>query len=237
MGPFIFIISIAIVIVIIYYAVKHSKEYEDVSPDPQTPTTSFQKRFLASESKEPPQPSHPDKTIIEKTQQSQQKQIQSSNKIDRPKSAQTKDGFTVLEGYTVGKDSLIFEIAGISYKTKELAKISFETPDWKLSDEELLKKYGNSVTIYKHSHILTPVKLIPEPKNQHDPNAIKVVVAGQHIGYVPADHTAVVRRKMNENNGYYNAECFITDAEWKRIYHNEVRLHKDKYIEGWILLL
>ena len=153
-----------------------------------------------------------------------------------PQHTVQNDSAIILEGYTVDKSSLLFEIAGINYKTKELAKISFETPDWKLSDEELLKKYGNSVTIYKHSHILTPVKLIPEPKNQHDPNAIKVVVAGQHIGYVPADHTAVVRRKMNENNGYYNAECFITDAEWKRIYHNEVRLHKDKYIEGWILL-
>lgn len=73
MGPFIFIISIAIVIVIICYAVKHSKESEDVSPDPQTPTTSFQKRFLASESKEPPQPSHPAKTEKETTQPSTRK--------------------------------------------------------------------------------------------------------------------------------------------------------------------
>lgn len=73
MGPFIFIILIAIVIVIICYAVKHSKGSEDVSPDPQTPTTSFQKRFLASESKEPPQPSHPAKTEKETTQPSTRK--------------------------------------------------------------------------------------------------------------------------------------------------------------------
>ena len=153
-----------------------------------------------------------------------------------PQHTAQNDSAIILEGYTVDKSSLLFEIAGINYKTKELAKISIETPDWNLPDDELLKKYGNSTTIYKHTHILTPVKLIPEPKNQHDPNAIKVVVAGQHIGYVPADHTAVVRRKMNENNGYYNAECFIADAEWKRIYRNEVRLHEDKHIEGWILL-
>jgi HIRAN domain len=29
--------------------------------------------------------------------------------------------------------------------------------------------------------------LVPEPDNEHDPNAIKVVVCGRHVGYVPRD--------------------------------------------------
>ena len=31
------------------------------------------------------------------------------------------------------------------------------------------------------------VKLEPEPTNQHDPNALKVVVSGEHVGYIPRD--------------------------------------------------
>lgn len=39
--------------------------------------------------------------------------------------------------------------------------------------------------------------LIPEPENEHDPNAIKVVVNGRHIGYVPADLCIEVRKLLS----------------------------------------
>ena len=31
----------------------------------------------------------------------------------------------------------------------------------------------------------TMATLVPEPDNKHDPNAIRVEVGGQHVGYVP----------------------------------------------------
>jgi len=34
--------------------------------------------------------------------------------------------------------------------------------------------------------------LIPEPSNQFDRNAVKVVIRGNHVGYVPADFSARV---------------------------------------------
>ena len=43
-------------------------------------------------------------------------------------------------------------------------------------------------------------KLVAEPKNKHDPNAIKIVHAedGRHIGYIPADETAKVRQFLSD---------------------------------------
>lgn len=38
-----------------------------------------------------------------------------------------------------------------------------------------------------------PVQLEREPTNKHDPNAIKVVQSGIHIGYVPKNMTFFVR--------------------------------------------
>lgn len=38
--------------------------------------------------------------------------------------------------------------------------------------------------------------LIPEPENEHDPNAIKVVVNGKHIGYVPSEMCIEVRNLL-----------------------------------------
>ena len=38
------------------------------------------------------------------------------------------------------------------------------------------------------------VELVPEPDNPHDPNAIKVIMNGQHIGYVPKEKTADIKK-------------------------------------------
>lgn len=42
-------------------------------------------------------------------------------------------------------------------------------------------------------------KLVPEPDNEFDPNAIKVVHQdGTHLGYIPAKETATVRMYLGE---------------------------------------
>lgn len=38
--------------------------------------------------------------------------------------------------------------------------------------------------------------LEPEPRNPHDPNAVKVVIDGLHVAYVPSDETASVKRAI-----------------------------------------
>ncbi|MBF83445.1 MAG: hypothetical protein CL489_03110 [Acidobacteria bacterium] len=39
--------------------------------------------------------------------------------------------------------------------------------------------------------------LVREPDNEHDPNAIQVFVAGEHIGYIPAQQAAWVANSMD----------------------------------------
>ena len=38
----------------------------------------------------------------------------------------------------------------------------------------------------------TIATLVREPNNAHDPNAVKVVIEGQHVGYVPKSHNKVL---------------------------------------------
>ncbi|MBR2555101.1 MAG: HIRAN domain-containing protein [Aeriscardovia sp.] len=42
------------------------------------------------------------------------------------------------------------------------------------------------------------LELIEEPENKHDPNAIKVIVDGQHIGYVPAKKCEKVKKILTK---------------------------------------
>lgn len=38
-----------------------------------------------------------------------------------------------------------------------------------------------------YTYVDRPVKLEPEPTNMHDKNAIKVIIAGEHVGYISQD--------------------------------------------------
>lgn len=52
-----------------------------------------------------------------------------------------------------------------------------------------------SLNLNRREHSL---ELIPEPENPSDPNAIKVIVDGQHIGYVPVKKCAKVKKILGK---------------------------------------
>ena len=55
--------------------------------------------------------------------------------------------------------------------------------------------------------------LVPEPNNEYDPNAIKIVAIDRHhIGYIPVEQTDFVRSLTCENFPY-KCEAYIYEAE------------------------
>ena len=56
------------------------------------------------------------------------------------------------------------------------------------------------------------VAVVPEPKNEFDPNALKVIAEdGHHLGYISRDHQEMVRSWSHERWPYY-CEAVIRDA-------------------------
>lgn len=56
------------------------------------------------------------------------------------------------------------------------------------------------------------VAIVPEPKNEFDPNALKVIAEdGHHLGYVSRNHQDMVRSWSHERWPYY-CEAIIRDA-------------------------
>ena len=54
--------------------------------------------------------------------------------------------------------------------------------------------------------------LVPEPKNEYDSNAIKVVaIDGHHLGYVPAEQTDFVR-SLAANEFPYKCKCEVCEG-------------------------
>ena len=77
--------------------------------------------------------------------------------------------------------------------------------------------YRDNIDDYIGEHVGT---LEPEPTNPYDSNAIKILAEdGHHVGYVPKDMTAEVRKSatlpstcyfyIGENDGTYFSDCYI----------------------------
>ena len=55
--------------------------------------------------------------------------------------------------------------------------------------------------------------LVPEPENEFDPNAIKIVAEDRHhLGYIPTNQTGFVR-SLTDESFPYRCECHIYQAE------------------------
>lgn len=89
-------------------------------------------------------------------------------------------------------------IVGLDHRKANVMKLARENPLYKLDKAAILKQGLVETCIHKYIFADGPTELIQEPENPHDPNAIKVVVDGQHIGYIKAGSCAHLNKVINE---------------------------------------
>lgn len=124
-----------------------------------------------------------------------------------------------------------FNVAGISFHEKEiLSMLVEENEEWSMSKRDIIECCLAEEKIYRHGGTTTNVKLIPEPDNPHDPNAIKVIVDNIHIGYVPAKITNSVKKIMQSKDCVIS--CEFIGGEYK-ILNEEYDDIVDKVIYKW----
>lgn len=94
-----------------------------------------------------------------------------------------------------------FLVAGIYYREDAvIGNLLFENPDFEMTKKEIIECCMEDMDIYKYEPFYGYAELVPEPDNPHDPNAIKVMVDGIHIGYVPAKRTKSIKKILDSNN-------------------------------------
>lgn len=84
------------------------------------------------------------------------------------------------------------KVAGTSYHMDAIMALAEENPDYDLTKREIIDDDLVGERIYQYTFTDGPVELVDDPDNEHDPNAIKVLVAGQHIGYIKRGSTGRV---------------------------------------------
>ena len=119
-------------------------------------------------------------------------------------------------------------VAGLYYREGNVLKLAKLNPNYSLTEKQIIKNGLQNTYIHKYLFPDGPTVLEQEPTNPHDPNAIKVVVAGQHIGYIKAGSCAHLNKVINEGR-IERILCRISGGPYKVVFSNQDKDGKDAY--------
>lgn len=117
-------------------------------------------------------------------------------------------------------DELEVRVAGFDFYQDELKELLYdENYEYTLSPKDFKEEVFQRT--YQYLTEYYPAKIVPEPENEHDPNALAVFVEGVRIGYIP-------RKDQNKVN------AFDTDTIEAEIYGGKYKEldEDDKIITG-----
>lgn len=84
------------------------------------------------------------------------------------------------------------KVAGVTHYLSAFYALREENDDYKMSKREIIENGMTDERIWQYDFPSVKAELFPEPDNPKDPNAIKVVVDGHHIGYIKSGSCAHV---------------------------------------------
>lgn len=108
------------------------------------------------------------------------------------------------------------KIAGVTQYEKNILKLAIENPEYRLNKKEIISRGLCETSIYQYKFSPEHTELIPEPTNQYDPNAIMVVIDGEHVGYIKAGSCSRILKLIKENR-IEKVESKITGGAYKTV--------------------
>lgn len=91
------------------------------------------------------------------------------------------------------------QLAGVKYYTETVLSLARPNANYSKSKAALQRAKCINTTVPEYTWPVRLAELEPEPDNPHDPNAIKVTVAGQCIGYIKAGSCARIHKLLRED--------------------------------------
>lgn len=109
-----------------------------------------------------------------------------------------------------------YKVAGVTHYVDNVLELATEDPDYDLSKRELIAEDRVQERVWKYFFAPQKVELVPEDDNPQDPKAIKVIVDGQHVGYIKSGSCAHLRKVMDQG-GIVDIDCMIGGGPYKYV--------------------
>lgn len=112
-----------------------------------------------------------------------------------------------------------YKVAGMSHYLENLLSLADENPTYTYCKRELIDEDLVDMRIWQYKFYPVRTELVPEPDNPYDPNAIKVVVDGAHVGYIKRGSCAHLLKLISENR-IGRISCLIGGGNYKQLFED-----------------
>ena len=124
-------------------------------------------------------------------------------------------------------------VVGTKYRTKEILSLAYESMEYDCSKKELIEDnpfmcVGDCEKIYRYSFSAINVELVPEPDNEYDRNAIKVVIDGAHVGYISRGNCPHIK-KLIANGKIQSISAEIYGGDYKLLSCSDNEFGEETY--------
>ncbi|MCZ0667474.1 HIRAN domain-containing protein [[Ruminococcus] gnavus] len=126
-----------------------------------------------------------------------------------------------------------FKVAGISSYMDNLMELAYENDDYEKTKKQIVDDFMYDEKIFQYDFLVSKVELIPEPENEYDSNAVKVVVDGVHIGYIKKGSCSRVKNLLSSGR-VTDIDCSIFGGKYKVVWDRDEGyvLEEDEYHFG-----
>lgn len=107
-----------------------------------------------------------------------------------------------------------YHAAGTTFHEDAILSLSSENPDYEMSKRDLIDSGMTDERIWEYEFDPSNVQLIPEPENPHDHNAVKVIVDGEHVGYIKKGSCKHILKLISEDR-ILKIDCEIGGGNYK----------------------
>ncbi len=118
-----------------------------------------------------------------------------------------------------GPDPKTYKVTGMQYRMENLMALAEENICYNWNKKDLIDEWMTNERVYQYTFSPKKTELVPEPENPHDPKAIKVVVDGQHVGYIKAGSCAHLHKVIREGR-IERIDCEISGGKYKIVLEN-----------------
>lgn len=123
-----------------------------------------------------------------------------------------------------------YKVAGVTHYEKNIMHFAEENEVYSYTKKELVDSWTglDEEKIWKYEFSTPTIELVPEPDNAYDPNAIKVMADGLHVGYIKAEDCAHLLKCIREQR-ISRISCWIGGGPYKLLIE-DYDIDKDKQV-------
>ena len=92
-----------------------------------------------------------------------------------------------------------YKVTGTSHYLDNIMELAYDNVDFEYTKKELIEAGYENERIFKYDFSIKSFELVPEPTNEYDPNAIKVLADGLIVGYIKAGSCKHINKVIAEN--------------------------------------